>query len=117
MEVDQSSADNRCHRGAVHRAPVKRRVSASGLRAVYIKHPLEIGIQKGYIRVRVLFQRTTIGEPEDARRVRRAHLHHTLEVDDAGVHEVKRQANRSFETGDSKRSLVKLERLFVEVMR
>ena len=81
MEVDEPAANDRRHGRAVHLPPVKRRVAAFRFGATHVEDPLEVGIEKRYVRVRVLFQRTTIGEAENPRRIRGAHLHDTFKID------------------------------------
>src|SRR4051794_40135294 len=114
MEIDHASADDGRDCRAMHRATVEGRVATLRLRATHVEDPLEIRIEKRYIRVRVLFQRATIREPEDPRRVRRAHLNDALQVDQSRVYEIERQPDRGFESRDPKRRLIKFKALLVE---
>ena len=43
------------------------------------------------------FQRSTIRETKDPRRIRRTHLHDSLEIDQSGVYEIERQTDRRFQ--------------------
>src|SRR5690349_14371904 len=113
MEIDQTTADDCCDRAALHRAATERRVATLRLRTIHVKHPFKLRIENRYVRMRTLSQGAAFRETEDSRGVGRAHLHHAFEIDQSLVHEIERESDRGFESGDSERRLVKFQRLFI----
>src|SRR6266566_2119459 len=81
MEKDNAPGHNSRHRGARHRASIKRRIAAPGFRARRVEGPLKQRIENCYIGVSVGAQRAAIFQTKDPRGVCRQDFHQALDVD------------------------------------